>query len=386
MHARERISGFLMQPVRWAGVLSIAGYYRFAYRVRGWGALPRKHPPSLLVANHQHEMESAIIVADQSLSAFSWRRPINTVSSRRMWEPGFFAERIPWLRFFFRTANLGWFFAGLGLQPIENELHARPFVSVVNVLYPRHGDLPIEQVFNERARARIPRIATLGALLAAANFDAARGVVKMTELNEPYRSEIMAQTRTQLDADIAHFEDLVRGGATVFLTPEGFYTTDGKMQRFRGILSRLAPLAKIYAVGISYDPFIEGRFTMLYRVREADPTVPLETFIKRIRPVVVSALLAAYVRDCKAAFSENEAIAGVRKHLETLPSHLFVDPDLARDPARMTRSALAGMTKLQILDRFDDRYALGRQRRHPQFPNTDDIVAYQANFHDETLT
>lgn len=381
----ERVSGFLIQPVRWLGGVCISSYYRTAYRVRGWGALPRKRPPSLLVANHQHEMESAIIVADQTLRSLTWRNPINTVSSRRMWEPGFFAERIPWLRTFFRTANLGWFFAGLGLQPIENELHARPFVSIAHALVATHGDLPATQVFTERALARIPGVATLRQLLGAANFDAARGVVKINDLNEPYRGEIMAQTRSQLEADIAHFEDLVRRGATVFLTPEGFYTTDGKMQRFRGIISRLSPLAKIYAVGISYDPFIEGRFTMLYRVCEADPDVPLETTIKRTRPVTVSALLATWLQTAPRSFNAVEAIAGVREALAALPNHLFVDPQLTRDPARKTHSALVGMKNLGYLDSFEGRCTLSERRRHPQFPKTDDIIAYQANFHAETL-
>lgn len=385
MHAQERVSGFLIQPVRWLGGICISSYYRIAYRTRGWGALPRKRPPSLLVANHQHEMESAIIVADQTLRSLTWRNPINTISSRRMWEPGFFAERIPWLRPLFRTANLGWFFAGLGLQPIENELHARPFVSIAYALRQTHGDLPAAHVFSERAIARIPGVTTLSELLGAANFDIARGVVKINELNDPYRAEILAQTRSQLEVDIANFEQLMRRGATVFLTPEGFYTTDGKMQRFRGILSRLAPMARIYAVGISYDPFIEGRFTMLYRVREADPDIPLETSIKRTRPVTVSALLGTWLHNCKTAFSEDEAVAAVRAQLAELPEHLFVDPDLVRDPARMTRTALAGMTKLGMLDRFGMRYALTDRRRHSQFPKTDDLIAYQANFHAETL-
>ncbi|HTZ55273.1 MAG TPA: hypothetical protein VMB20_09430 [Candidatus Acidoferrum sp.] len=375
-----------MQPVRWLSCIAAACFYRVAYRTRAWGSLPRKRPASLLVANHQHEIESAIIVGDQTIRSLSWRRPINTVSSRRMWEPGFFAERIPWLRPFFRTVNLGWFFAGIGLQPIENELHTRPFVSIAYTLVRSHGDLPAAQVFRERVLARIPNVASVRDLLASANFDTARGTVSLSEINEPYRGELLAQTRTQLEADIANFEHIVRNGGTVFLTPEGFYTTDGKMQRFRGILSRLAPMAKIYAVGVSYDPFIEGRFTLLYRVQEADPAIPLETTIKRIRPVTVSALLATFLKHCKTAFSQDEAVAMVRKHLSELPAHLFVDPKLTRDPARMTRSALAGMTKLQILDRFDDRYALTERRRHPQFPNTDDIVEYQANFHAETLS
>jgi hypothetical protein len=381
----ERLSGVLMHPVRWLAYGCVASFYRVAYRVRGWGALPRKRGPSLLVANHQHEIESAIIVADQGILSLSWRRPINTVSSRRMWEPGFFAERIPWLRAVFRTVNLGWLFEGIGMQPIENELHSRPFVSVAHTLTQLHGDVPAAQVFRERALARIPGVASLRALLAGQNFDAARTFVSLSELNDPYRAEMLAQTRKELEADIANFERIVQRGGTIFLTPEGSYTIDGKMQRFRGILSRLAPLAKIYAVGISYDPLIEGRFTMLYRVREADPAIPLETMIKRTRPVTVSALLATWLQSAPRSFNAGDAIAGVRAQLAALPSHLFVDPKLARDPARMTHSALVGMKNLGMLDSFEGRCTMSDRRRHPQFPNTDDIIAYQANFHAETL-
>ncbi|MGH8163415.1 MAG: hypothetical protein ACREP1_03670, partial [Rhodanobacteraceae bacterium] len=128
----------------------MATYYSLRYRVRGWGRLPRRRGPALVIANHQHELESPAIVALLAVQCFAWRYPIFTVSSRRMWEPGFLAERIPWLRFALRGVNLGWLFSAIGMQPIENELHARPLASLAYTLRAVHGDLPLCEVLRER--------------------------------------------------------------------------------------------------------------------------------------------------------------------------------------------------------------------------------------------
>jgi hypothetical protein len=259
-----------VQPLRWLAVSLISVYYSLAYRIVGWGRLPAARGGRLLVANHQHEIESPAVVAIQTLRTRSWRYPIFTVSSRRMWEPGFLAERIPWLAFFLSAVNLGPLFSALGLQPIENELHARPFVSLAYTLHARHGDLPVEVVFQARALKRLPpSVTTLRDLLSRAHFRVGRSIVTLSELNEPYRGETLAATREQLEADLAHFEALARSGGTIFLAPEGFYSGDGKMQRLRGVLSRLEPLASICLTGISYDPFVGRRLWLLYRLQPA---------------------------------------------------------------------------------------------------------------------
>lgn len=374
-----------MQPVRWLAVAFVSTYYHTAFRVRGWGALPVRRPPAVLVANHQHEMESAVIVATQSLKALQVQRPIYTVSSRRMWEPGFFSERIPWLRPVLGTANLGWLFAGIGMQPIENELHSRPFRSIASALRSRHGNLTTASVFRDRAMARIPDAVSLDDVLSMRHFDASRAYVSLSELLEPYRSEMLEVTREQLAADIAHFVGLVRSGATIFLTPEGFYTVDGRMQRFRGILSHLTPIARTYLAGISYDPFVGRRLSMLYRVREADPQLSIEDDIKRLRPVTTSALLASWLHERRVPFTAGDAVRAVEEQLAGLPAQAFVDPELRRNPRAMTLAALDAMGRRALLLRDHDRCELAASLRHPQFPRTDDIVAYQAAFHAETL-
>ena len=375
-----------VQPLRWLAASLMTAYYTLAYRIVGWGTLPRRRSGMLLVANHQHEIESPAIVAILTLRTFSWRYPIFTVSSRRMWEPGFLAERLPWLSFMLSGINLGPMFSALGLQPIENELHARPFVSVAYALHAEFGDLPLDQVFQSRALERLPAsIKRLSDLLSPANFETGRSVVTLSELREPYKKAALNATRRQLEGDIAHFEALARDGATIFLMPEGFYSGDGKMQRLRGVLSRLQPLTSVLLAAISYDPFLGRRLSLLYRIAPALPDVPLDAQLKRLRPVTTSGLLATWLLSRTEPFTKEDAVGGVKDQLTTLPDVLFIEPQLRKDPEQATLAALSRMVRLGTLNDKNSRYALTDRRRHPQFPHTADMVAYQANFHAETL-
>jgi hypothetical protein len=382
-----RVAPLPLQPLRWASVLSASFYYRFPYRIRGWGCLPRRRGPTLLISNHQHEIESAVLIADLTIATISWRYPIFTVSSRRMWEPGFFAERIPWLSSVLRMLNFGWLFSSIGLQPIENELHERPFVSVAYVLQGLHGDLDAEAVFTERARARLPKtVKRVGDLLRAEHFTAGRLRVKLTDVLEPYRKEIIQFTRAQVEADLQHFENLQRAGSTIFLAPEGDYSGDGKMQRMRGSLSRLAPLAQIWLAGISYDPLVGRRLSMLYRIGKAEPDIPLDLQLKRIRPVTTSALLGTWLHERgERHFTAQEAQHAIDAALAALPRVLFVEPELRSNPNRLTRRALHGLLALDIAELDGAAYRLKPHRVHPQFPRTADIIEYLYNFHRETL-
>lgn len=383
----RRVAPLLLQPLRWASVLSVSLYYHRAYRIRRWGGLPRRRGPTLLIANHQHEIESAVLISDLTLSTLSWRYPIFTVSSRRMWEPGFFAGRIPWLNPVLGMLNFGWLFSAIGLQPIENELHTRPFVSVAYELMNLHGDLEVQQVFTESARRRLPAsVKRVGDLLRTNNFIAGRTRVKLNEVSEPYRKELMEQTRAQIESDLQHFENLQREGASIFLTPEGFYSGDGKMQRLRGALSRLAPLAQIWLAGISYDPLVGRRLSVLYRLGQAVAGVPLDLQLKRERPVTTSALLGTWLHGrAGAPFTEREARAAIESSIAALPSVLFVEPELRSDPRALTQRALEGLVRLGIATKDNAAYRLTSKRTHAQFPRTADIIEYLYNFHAETL-
>ncbi len=151
----------------------------------------------------------------------------------------------------------------------------------------------------------------------------------------------------------------------------------------RGAIERLGPLATIYLCGVSYDPFVSKRLSMLYRmVRLPEGAEPwmmrLTKTLAAIRPVTTSQLLGTWLGAQTGSFTFDEAASAVERRMAALPPELFVDPELRRNPHSMVRAALPLMVKWQILERDGDGYRLAAQRRHPQFPFVEDILAYQA--------
>jgi hypothetical protein len=178
-----------------------------------------------------------------------------------MYEPGFFADRLPWLRFALRAVNAGPLFMTLGLLPLENELGARALAAFAWAVHRRHGALLIGEIFDDSVASRFPLETKSGDLWRSEFFDRARAVVKLSTVREPYRREILDETRDNLEKDLALLEDVVRRGGTFYLTPEGHYSYDGRLRPMRGAVDRLAPLATIYLIGVSYDPFVSRRLS-----------------------------------------------------------------------------------------------------------------------------
>ncbi|HVR46966.1 MAG TPA: MFS transporter [Candidatus Binatia bacterium] len=386
---RRPISSLWGWPLRFVAVATNFAWDHVAYRVRVWGKIPRRRGPTLIVANHQHDLESMVLVVATTVRSGPWRHPVFTASSRRMYEPGFLAERLPWLRALLRRVNAGPLFLTLGMLPIENELGSRAVSAFGWSVQRRHGPLPVSEVFDERVAALFPPDTKTSDLRSARCFAQSRAVVKLATLREPYRREILDDTRENVERDLALMEDVVRRGGTFYLTPEGKYSIDGRIGPMRGAIERLAPIATIYLAGVSYDPFVSSRLSMLYRVvcfgrlRDGGMTTLVRS-LAAIRPVVASQLLGAWLESAPE-FSAAEACAAVAKRLSELPQAVFVDPELRRDPERLVRAALPRMVGWKILERYGDRYRVAPRRRHPQFPFVEDIVAYQARFLDETL-
>lgn len=359
-------------------------------RVRQWGRLPFRRGPALLVANHQHEDESEI-VAGRAYAQGPWRRPIFTASSRRMYEPGFFAERMPWLAPFARELDAGPLLAAIGMLPLENELSARPLASLAHDVRRAHGDLALDAVFRSAALAALgPGARRLSDLRRPAHFAAARAHARLALLREPYRAEALAALRAGVEADVARIAAVVESGATFFVTPEGFYSTDGRMRPLKGIVTRLAPLAEVYLAAIAFDPFRGRRLSLLYRVVPPADRADLAASLAAARPVTTSALLAAWLASRRAAdggdaFSREETIEGVLRARAALPRRLFVDPEFDAARERAIDEALAVLAGRRTLLRDGERYRLGPVLTDARFPGVDDVVAYQAAFLAETV-
>lgn len=382
---RTPLSSLWGWPLRFTAVVSNYAFVRIAYRIRHWGRIPRKRGPTLIVANHQHDLESMTIVTTTGVEYGPWRHPIFTASSRRMYEPGFLAMRLPWLSPLLRPFNFGPLFVALGMLPLENQLSSRDLFSLAWSLQQRHGPLLLGDVFDEAVARAFPPETKTSQLLEPRFFDEARRIVKMTAVREPYRKEVLAATRASIDEDFARMEDVVKRGATFYLTPEGRYSSDGRIGPMRGAVDRLAPLATVYVAGVSFDPFVAKRLSMLFRFARVSDRITLAQTLAATRPVVTTQLLSAWLEQRTGAFSPNEAATGVAEGLRALPGALFADPELRHNPERLVRAALPLMAEWAILERSGDRYALAAQRRHPQFPMVADIVAYHARFLEETV-
>ena len=387
---RQPISSLWAVPLRTTAVVANFVWDHLAYRVRHWGKIPRRRGPTLIVANHQHDFESPAIVSTTTVESGPWRHPIFTASSRRMYEPGFLADRLPWLGFLLRRVNAGALFMSLGMLPLENELGSRALAAFAWAVQRRHGVLALTEIFEERIAKRFPSGTKSSDLWRPQFFAQARAVVKVSTVREPYRREILDETRADVDRDLARLENVVRRGGTFYLTPEGHYTYDGRMRPMRGAVERLGALATIYLYGVSYDPFVATRLSMLYRVvRLPEGAEPWMTRMRKtlaaIRPVTTSQLLGTWLDAQSGSFALDEAASAVKMKMQALPAELFVDPELRRNPYAMVRAALPLMVKWQILERDGDRYRVATQRRHPQFPFVEDVLAYQARFLEETL-
>jgi hypothetical protein len=368
----------------------IRPYYWWAYRVRSWGRLPWRRPATLVLCNHQHDLDTNVTVIEMGLGG-PWDRPIYTAGSRRMFEPGFMAIRIPWLRTHLRRVSATQLFNALGILPIENELRTRSLASLAWWIYAQHGEVPLAQAFAEEVLDRLPLGAaatTVGQLFGRSWFKAAQEMrVSLKAVRQPYRGEIFAQTRQHLEPDYERFERALKDGNTLFLTPEGRYSTDGRMTRLRGALTRLRPFAQsIYLLAVSYDVYVGTPFSTLFRILlPADPD-DLDTSMRAPRPVTVSQLLANWiVEEGLSSFTATQAGEGVRAALRSLPPGAFVDPYLRADPQRMLRAALHGMRRLGSLADDAGVLQLTSQRSHPQFPLVADMLAYQARFFAETV-
>lgn len=374
------------RPFQFASGLAVWIYVHLAYRVRMWGRLPRKRRATLVISNHQNELDLMGFAAYGFLTT-GRRKPFVAATAKLLFEPGFMAMRIRWLWRVLRTLNMERFFLAIGLLPIENELQSRSITRWAWSVQRLHGPLLLEEIFKEPVVERYGlRGLRTRDLFSPQLFQRAQETyVRITDLKGPLGKEQMELMRAGVAEDLARFEDAVRRGATLYVTPEGGYTVTGAMLPFRAVWERLEPLAEeIYIVAISYDPFAP-KFSQLYRVVPLQRRNDARDELCAARAVTVSALLSAWLLERNAEFTEDEAADAVAARVERLPDGVFVDPELAASPAAATRRAIAAMCDQKSLEETANGYALAAVRKHPNFPMVEDIVAFQSLAIGETL-
>lgn len=360
-------------------------YLRFKIRVRQWGDLPAKRGAAVLIANHQHMDEGETITARAFFR--DPRKPLMMCNSRRTFETGFIAWRLPWSARFTRRLNLSGLWARLSILPIENHLFSRPLISFAEELRAVHGDLPLEAILPAEALAPLGlEGCSFSDLWRPEHFVSGQTWIKVARLQQPYRREVLENLRATTERDIAGIAERVRSGATFYMTPEGDFSRDGRMHFVRkGILDALAPFADLWLCAVAYDPFAPGRLPMLYQVVHCASPEEVATLLAASRPVTNSALLATFLIDAQGAFVAEDAVRSVREQLDALPDNVFVDPELRGNPSGAVLAALATLQKRGTLDVENEQYHLTAQRGDPRFLHVPDMVTFQRNMLEETV-
>jgi len=361
-------------------------YLKFAMRVRQWGHLPAKRGATVLITNHQHIDEGEMITA-RTFLLHPWK-PLTMCNSRRTYETGFIATVWPWSARLTRGLNLSWLWDCLSILPIENHLFSRPLISLAEELRDAHGDLALDAILPAEALAPLGLSGcVLSDLWKLANFTPAHAWIKVAQLKQPYRHEVLQNLRMVTKRDIAAIVERVRAGSTFYITPEGDFSRDGRMHPMRsGILDALSPFADFWLCAIAYDPFQGRRLSMLYRVVPYAGGADVGTSLAAARPITTSALLAEFLLEGPETFALADAVRAVRERLDSLPDNVFVDPELRGAPEAVVANAFATLEKRGTLVRDGERYCLTAHRTDPRFPHVPDMITFQRNMLDETLS
>jgi hypothetical protein len=358
-------------------------YLHLRYRIRRYGPRPPRRRATLILSNHQHDLEGMVLMTD-----LFWARPlvpVYAVSSRRLFEPGFMAQRFPYPWLYPLLNRIDWapLFERIGVLPLENQPLAPPYTSLAYSLLRRHGNLPLEEVFSEEALRHLGlRAGRLKDLWSPEVVSRAAQPASILALRSPYREEIAQTRREEIEGELAALEEVLRQGGSLYLTPEGRYSKDGSLGRLKASLERLLPLAEeVWLAGIAYDVFASSRLTMVYRWVLLGPG-PLREQLLAARPVLASQLVAA-------AFEEGSSPQALMdrslKLLRELPKGLFVDPELERHPERSIGKVMAWLKRQEWWVLRDGRLYLTGKRRLASFPEVEDPLAYQRRFFEETL-
>lgn len=382
----------MWQPLLGATVLAAV---RARVRVRVFGRFPERNGPLLILTNHQHDLDS-VVVPGLAMLAPPLQVSVWAVGSQRLFEPGFLAPRVPGLwRTVVKDPRFAQLLLGVGVLPLENEPLARSLVSLAAEVAARHGDLPVSAVLSDAALADLAARAgrpldglRLHHLWSPPLVEMHPAPVSLLTLREPHREETRRALRPRLQAQMSAVTGALGRGETVFLTPEGRVTADGRMGRMREALDRLLPGTggRVHLAAVSYDPFRRRRMSMLCRLVPPTAAADLPRSLAVARPVTVSQLLATWLRAHEGvAFSPAAATAGVRELLAGLPRATWAPQALRAAPDAEVEAALQAMVQLGWLRREGARLARTDRLTDVNLHEAADIFAHQANQMAETV-
>jgi hypothetical protein len=226
----------------------------------------------------------------------------------------------------------------------------------------------------------------LHALWAFGRFPQAGRLWSFRVLKEPFRSEIRTLLRQEIQEDLGVVCDALRAGSTVYLTPEGEMTRDGRSGRLRLALDRLWPVARtVWLAAVSSDPWVGRRMVLHVHYAPAPERERLLPDLHRRRVITWAHLLARAI----TAHPEGGSVESLLGDLTEASSRLAaLDAIMTREaknptadwPRRLHRAVHRGVV---LADGHNWRP--GPFRHDPRMPHIPDVPAAWAAELDETL-
>jgi hypothetical protein len=247
-------------------------YTNVAYRVTVLG--PRRFcldPGTLIVSTHRRESDVPLICPPLYYGARMWRYRtgrMNFSARDDMFLPGFFAGFPPGLsprvRRVLFPRGVARFLPRVQVHPISSASVAR-----AGELLRAHPNRPLDDVlpaetaaaFDARARERgLEPPVHAGDVVRSEYADLLWLAVAREEV--PALDDFWARKAARAAADFRELVDVVRGGGSLVVFPEGQPSPDGEigpLRRGLAALVRRARPAWFLPVGIAYDPLVRGR-------------------------------------------------------------------------------------------------------------------------------
>ena len=116
---------------------------------------------------------------------------------------------------------------------------------------------------------------------------------------------------------------------------------------------------------------------MMYRLLRLDDREHFAQTLAAIRPVTTSQILGAMLHGRYGRVYRGRGRRVRARRVRIHAARTLRRSGTARRSRTRRARAIAELLRLKIVEGRDDTYALAAQRRHPQFPLVDDIIAYQ---------
>lgn len=413
--ARARHAPLLYRPAAFAVAALLVAASRLKCHLHVYGRPPRDTSGLLAVANHTHDLDG-VILPPLVFFADPWRAHIRSAAAERLFQPGHLTPLGPrWLARLLCRFNVGPAVRFLGALPLESDPRHRVLRSLAWEIRARHGDLRWDEVLSEarlreigRALARARRRAQgpgapspvangaafgrIGAMRLSDVFRLPLGLVAeelvpLSDLREPYRSELRAAVRPRLVRQFRAIQAALEEGDALYVTPEGRLTPDGRVHRMRELLTRVLPHARgIALAACAYDPFAPGKLAVHVRwltldadwAAGADPAARVRAALAAARPVTPGQVAAAALLAEGDGVTCEAWLAAALALVAGLPAGAFLVPEL-RGPDR--EAALARAVDCVIARGAAEggpRYRPREGVRDSRFPHVPDILAHQA--------